>query len=140
MLDINLSLMAVMLLVFFVMLYQLNKALYKPLLKFMDDRDAAIAKDMDAARNMSGNTNELQAKAQANMNEAKAVAAKLRQDVMEEGKTETAEAVVQKQTELEKMHADFSAKLEEEKVVLQNSLLSQIPLIKEGLKAKFSQL
>ena len=140
MLDINLSLMAVMLLVFFVMLYQLNKALYKPLLKFMDDRDAAIAKDMDAARNMSGNTDELQAKAQANMNEAKAVAAKLRQDVMEEGKAKTAEAVVQKQTELEKMQADFSVKLEEEKVVLQNSLLSQIPLIKEGLKAKFSQL
>jgi F-type H+-transporting ATPase subunit b len=140
MLDINLSLMAVMLLVFFVMLYQLNKALYKPLLKFMDDRDAAIAKDMDAARNMSGNTDELQAKAQANTNEAKAVAAKLRQDVMEEGKIKTAEAVVQKQTELEKMQADFSAKLEEEKVVLQNSLLSQIPLIKEGLKAKFSQL
>lgn len=140
MLDINLSLMAVMLLVFFVMLYQLNKTLYKPLLKFMDDRDAAIAKDMDAARNMRGNTDELQAKAQANINEAKAIAAKLRQDTMEEGKAKTAETVAQKQAELEKMQAGFLAKLEEEKKVLQNSLLSQIPLIKEGLKAKFSQL
>jgi len=140
MLDINPLLMAVMLLIFFVMLYQLNNKLYKPLLKFMDDRDAAIAKDMDAARNLSGNSDELQAKAEANLNEAKAAAAKLRQDVVEEGKAKTAEAIAQKQAELEKMQETFAAKLEEEKVALQNSLLSQIPLVKESLKAKFSQL
>ena len=140
MLDINPLLMAVMLLVFFVMLYQLNNKLYKPLLKFMDDRDAAIAKDLDAARNLSGNSDELQAKAEANLNEAKATAAKLRQDVVEEGKAKTAEAIAQKQAELEKLQETFSVKLEEEKVALQNSLLSQIPLVKESLKAKFSQL
>jgi len=140
MLDINLSLMAVMLAVFFIMLYQLNNKLYKPLLKFMDDRDAAIAKDMDAARNMSGNTDALQAKAQANLDEAKMRAAKLRQEVVEEGKSRTSEALAQKQAELEAEKARYAAKLEEEKVTLQNALLSQIPLVKESLKAKFSQL
>jgi F-type H+-transporting ATPase subunit b len=140
MLDIYPSLMAIMLVIFFVMLYQLNNKLYKPLLKFMDDRDAAIAKDMTAAKNMGGNTDALQAKAKANLDEAKATAAKLRQNVVEEEKTKTAEAVAEKQTELEKMQESFAAKLEEEKVALQNALLSQIPLVKEGLKAKFSQL
>jgi F-type H+-transporting ATPase subunit b len=140
MLDIYPSLMAVMLVIFFVMLFQLNKKLYKPLLKFMDDRDAAIAKDMEAAKNMGGNTDALQAQAQANLDEAKATAAKLRQDVIEEGKAKTAEAVAQKQGELEKKQERFAAKLEEEKVTLQNALLSQIPLVKESLKAKFSQL
>ena len=140
MLDIYPSLMAIMLLIFFVMLYQLNNKLYKPLLKFMDDRDAAIAKDMAVASNMGGNTDELQAKAEANLDEAKAAAAKLRQSVVEEGKAKTAEAVAQKQAELEKRQERFAVKLEEEKVALQNSLLAQIPLVKEGLKAKFSQL
>jgi len=140
MLDIYPSLMAIMLVVFFVMLFQLNKKLYKPLLKFMDDRDAAIAKDMEAAKNMGGNTDELQAQAQANLDEAKATATKLRQDVIEDGKAKTAEAIVQKQGELEKKQESFAAKLEEEKVTLQNALLSQIPLVKESLKAKFSQL
>ncbi len=140
MLDINLTLMAVMLAVFFIMLYQLNNKLYKPLLKFMDDRDAAIAKDMDAARSMGGNTDELQAKAQANLDEAKSAAAKLRQNVVEEGKSKTLEAIAQKQAELEKLQAGFSTKLEGEKTALQNALLSQIPLVKESLKAKFSQL
>ena len=132
--------MAVMLAVFFIMLYQLNNKLYKPLLKFMDDRDASIAKDMDAARNMSGNTDALQAKAQANLDEAKMRAAKLRQEVVEEGKSKTSEALAQKQAELEAEKARYAAKLEEEKVTLQNALLSQIPLVKESLKAKFSQL
>ena len=140
MLDINLSLMVVMLLVFFVMLYQLNRVLYKPLLKFMDDRDAAIAKDMDIAKNMSGNTDTLQAKAQNHINEAKAAAAKLRQEAVEEAKSKSAEAIAKKQAELEKMQAEAAKKLKEERVVLENALLSQIPLVKEGLKAKFSQL
>jgi len=140
MLDINLSLMVVMLVIFFVMLCRLNKTLYRPLLRFMDDRDAVIAKDMDAARNMSGNTEELQAKAQANLNEAKAIAGKLRQDAVEEGKTKAGEAMARKQAELDKMQERFSVKMEEEKVVLENALLSQIPLVKESLKAKFSQL
>ncbi len=140
MLDINLTLMAVMLAVFFIMLYQLNNKLYKPLLRFMDDRDTAIAKDMDAARSMGGNTDELRAKAQANLDEAKSAAAALRQDVVEEGKSKTLEALTQKQVELEKLQEDFSVKLEEEKAALQNALLSQIPLVKESLKAKFSQL
>ena len=140
MLDINPWLLAIMLVIFFVMFYQLNNKLYEPLLKFMDDRDAAIVKDMAAARNLGGNTDELQAKAQANLDEAKTIATKLRQDVVEESKAKTAEAVAQKQLELEEMQERFAAKLEEEKVALQNSLLSQIPLVKEGLKAKFSQL
>ncbi len=140
MLDINLPLMVVMLLIFFVMLYQLNKVLYKPLLKFMDDRDAAIAKDLDIAKNMSGNTDTLQAKAQKHIDEAKSAAAKLRQEVMEEAKSKSAEAIAKKQAELEKMQAQATVKLNEEKVALQNALLSQIPLVKEGLKAKFSQL
>ncbi len=140
MLDIYPWLMLVMLVIFFVMLYQLNQKLYKPLLRFMDDRDAAIAKDMEAAKNMGGNTDELTATAKANIDEAKGAAAKLRQEVIEVGKNNALEAIGVKQAELEKKQAKFAAKLEEEKVSLQNALLSQIPLIKQSLKAKFSQL
>ena len=122
------------------MMYQLNQKLYKPLLRFMDDRDAAIAKDMEVAKNMGGNTDELTAQAEANIDEAKAKAAKLRQEVVENAKNKHIEAIEAKQAELEKKHIKFATKLEEERISLQNSLLSQIPLIKESLKAKFSQL
>jgi len=82
----------------------------------------------------------LQAKAQANLDKAKATAGKLRQDAVEEGKIKTGEAIARKQAELEKTQERFSVKMEEEKLVLENALLSQIPLVKESLKAKFSQL
>ena len=140
MLDIYPWLMLVMLVIFFVMMYQLNQKLYKPLLRFMDDRDAAIAKDMEVAKNMGGNTDELIAQAEANIDEAKGKAAKLRQEVVENAKNKSIEAIEAKQAELEKKHIKFAAKLEEDRISLQNSLLSQIPLIKESLKAKFSQL
>jgi len=140
MLDIYPSLMVIMLVIFFILLYQLNKKLYQPLLKFMDDRDAAIAKDMTAARQMGGDSGALQEKAEANLNEAKTTAAKLRQDTIEKSKQRTADAIAKKQEELEKKHEGFSEKLQKEKEALQTALLSQIPLVKESLKAKFSQL
>jgi len=140
MLDIYPLLMFVMFVIFFVMLYQLNHKLYRPLLRFMDDRDAAIARDMESAQNMGGNTDELTAKAQANIDGAKSQTAKLRQEVIANGNLEGAEAIEKKQAELEERQDKFVAKLEEERVSLQGSLLSQIPLIKESLKAKFSQL
>jgi F-type H+-transporting ATPase subunit b len=140
MLDIYPLLIVITTIIFFVMLYLLNKKLYQPLLKFMDDRDAAIAKDMAAARNMSGNSDELASKAKANIDAAKVTAAKLRQDVMEDGKSKMIEAIEAKQKHLEKQQEKFAVKLDEERVTLQNSLLSQIPLVKESLKAKFSQL
>lgn len=140
MLDLYPSLMAIALVVFFVMLFQLNNTLYKPLLKFMDDRDATIAKDMEAAKNMGGNTDELRANAEANLSNARTKAAKIRNDALEAGKAKAIKSVEQKQTELDKVQESFVAKLEEEKEVLKNSLLSQIPLVKESLKAKFSQL
>ena len=45
-----------------------------------------------------------------------------------------------KKEELERGYNEFITSLEEEKVGLKNSLLSQVPLFKESLKAKFSQL
>jgi len=140
MLDIYPLLILIMTVIFFIMLYQLNKKLYRPLLRFMDDRDLAIAKDMEAARNMGGNTDELLAEAKANIDSAKSAAAKLRNEVMENGKEKGMEAVEGKQSELEERALKLAEKLREEKASLEASLLSQIPLIKESLKAKFSQL
>jgi F-type H+-transporting ATPase subunit b len=140
MLDIEPLLMAVTTVIFFVLLYQLNIKLYRPLLKFMDNRDMSIARDMEAAKNMTGNTDDLLAKAQANIDDAKVKASKQRQETIDEGKENAIKAIDQKQLELEKSGEEFAKKLDEERVLLQNSLQSQIPLVKESLKAKFSQL
>jgi len=46
MLDLNPSLMVIVLIVFFSLLFLLNHVLYNPLLNFMDCRSASIADDL----------------------------------------------------------------------------------------------
>ena len=140
MLDLHLPLMLFVLVLFLTLLVLLNNMLFKPLIKFMDDRDASIAKDLEAAKSFSGNTDELNAKADDILSQAKNEAGIIRQKAIDDEKTLAASKVETKQNELDKEYKSFVAKLAEEKEELKNSLLSQMPLFKESLKAKFSKL
>jgi len=106
----------------------------------MDDRDASIAKDLEAAKGFSGNTDELNAKADDIISEAKNEAATIRQKAIDDEKTLAASKVETKQSEIDKEYEGFVEKLASEKENLKNELLSQMPLFKESLKAKFSKL
>lgn len=106
----------------------------------MDDRDASIAKDLEAAKSFSSNTDELNAKADEIIADAKNEAAKIRQKAIDDEKTLAASKVETKQSEIDKEYEGFVEKLASEKENLKNELLSQMPLFKENLKAKFSKL
>ncbi len=140
MLDIHLPLMLFVLALFLTLLVLLNNMLFQPLIKFMDDRDNSIAKDLEAAKGLSGNSDELNAKADENISNAKNEAAAIRQKAIDDEKTLAASKVETKQGELSKEYESFVEKLTSEKESLKNSLLSQMPLFKESLKAKFSKL
>jgi len=140
MLDLHLPLMLFVLVLFLTLLVLLNNMLFKPLVKFMDDRDASIAKDLEAAKSLSGNTDELNAKAEDIISKAKNEAAIIRQKAIDDEKTLAASKVETKQNEINKEYEDFIEKLASEKEKLKNELLSQMPLFKESLKAKFSKL
>lgn len=140
MLDLHKELMIFVLVLFLILLALLNTMLFRPLLKFMDDRDASIAKDLEAAKGLSSNSDELNAKAEAIVNEAKSKAAEIRQKAIDEEKRLAASKVETKLSELNQNYKVFLEELESEKQTLKNALLSQIPLFKESLKAKFSKL
>jgi len=140
MLDISVPLMLFDLVLFLTLLVVLNRMLYKPLLKFMDDRDSSIAKDLEYAKSLSGNSQELHDEADGILNDAKAEAGAIRQSAIDEAKVLAESRAEAKQNELNREYASFIEKLEEEKETLRSSLLSQMPLFKESLKAKFSKL
>jgi len=106
----------------------------------MDDRDNSIAKDLEAANSLSSNSDELNAKADENISNAKNEASAIRQKAIDDEKTLAASKVETKQNELDKEYETFLKKLDADKENLKNSLLSQMPLFKESLKAKFSKL
>jgi len=140
MLDIDLSLMLFVLALFLILLAVLNQILYKPLLKFMDDRDSSIAKDLESAKSLSGNSQALHDEADGILNDAKAEAGVIRQNAINEAKEVAESRAEAKQNELNKEYDSFIEKLVADKETLRSSLLSQMPLFKESLKAKFSRL
>jgi F-type H+-transporting ATPase subunit b len=106
----------------------------------MDDRDSSIAKDLKAAEGFSGNSKELNEKAEEIISDAKAKAAAIREKAIETEKELSASKVASKQGELDKEYAGFIKKLASDKESLKSALLSQMPLFKESLKAKFNKL
>ena len=140
MLDISVPLMLFDLVLFLSLLVVLNRMLYKPLLKFMDDRDNSIANDLSAAKSLSGNSEALHAEAEGILDEARSKASEIRQKAVEEAKVVAESKAENKRAELNKEHVSFMDKLESERDALRNSLLSQMPLFKQSLKAKFSKL
>ena len=140
MLDIHVSLMLLVAVVFLVLLILLNSWLYQPLLRFMDERDKNIRRDLE---NVSSNTqeiDELNAKAEEVIANAKSEAAALRAKTIEESKLLAQSKLESKKEELEKRYQAFLEELKGEEAKLKSELLSQMPLFKESLKAKFSQI
>ena len=140
MLDLEPGLMLFVLVVFFSLMVLLNQMLYAPLLKFMDDRENTIASDLKSANEMSGNNDELNAKADAILADAKAEANAVREKAINEAKALADSKIESKISELDEKYQAFALELSKEKDELEKSLTEQIPLIKESLKTKMSSL
>jgi F-type H+-transporting ATPase subunit b len=140
MLDLHLSLMLFVLVLFLILLVLLNTMLFQPLLKFMDDRDNSIAKDLIAAKSLSGNSDGLNAEADENISNAKNEAAAIRKDAIESEQKVSAQRVESKQRDLEKEYNKFAKHLATDTEDLKKALLLQVPQFKESLQAKFSKL
>jgi len=140
MLDINPLLLGITIVVFLILIAVLNSLLFKPLFNYMNERDASIKNDLDKVGNNDAEIVELTAKAQSIVNEAKLEAAALREKVIAEAKELAESKIEAKRAELAKDKAEFEKSLAESRENLKSSLLSQVPLYKEAVKAKFSQI
>jgi len=140
MLDISPLIMVVTFVIFVTMLYLLNQKLYKPLLKFMDDRDATLSREMKEAQSLSGDSSDLEEQARQTIEEAKAKVSAARQATLERLNREHTQAVEARQSELAKKFESFTEALSAERETLQQKLLADMPMLKENLKAKIGQL
>jgi len=140
MLDLNPGLMLFVLVVFFSLLFFLNTMLFQPLLKFMDDRDATIAKDLKNAEEMVDNSSGLNAKADEILATAKAEANAIREKATNEAKALAESKIESKVKELETSNATFLAELEAEQEALKSALTAELPIFKETLHSKLSSL
>lgn len=140
MLDISPMLLLFTAVIFLALLVFLNKALYKPLLEFMENRDNVLEKDRKHINKNESDVVALEEEAKAIILEAKSEVAKQRAIVIEEAKEDIAKKLEQRKAELDEEYGIFTKDMENEKKELKNGLLAQMPLFKEGIKAKLSQL
>lgn len=140
MLDISPVLLMGSALIFLLVLVRLNSCLYKPLLKHMDDRDNQIKTDLENAKGNDAEVNDMLREANKIISDAKKEANSIREKARLEA-TEVAEAkIAEAKAVMDQKYNGFIKSLEEEKITLKDSLAANMPLYKEGLKAKISSI
>lgn len=132
--------MALVFVVFLVLIYLLNRILYKPLLGFMDTRDASIKKDSEGIESNAADIKALKKEAENVLQEAREKAALIKQEAHERAKRAAEMKIAEKKDELAKKYVAFMANLENENARLKASLLSEMPSFKESLELKLKKL
>jgi len=140
MLDINPILLLATFVVFVSLIVVLNSKLYNPLINFMHKRDDDIKRDLDKVGSNDSEINELHAKAESIIMNAKLEAAALREKVIADAKELADSKLEAKRAELAQEYLEFEQSLAKSKEELTNDLMSQVPMFKEALKAKMSQI
>ena len=140
MLDISPILLLSSGIVFLLVLARLNSCLYKPLFKHMDDRDNQIKSDIENAKNNGADVDGMLEEANNIIAQAKKKAISIREKAKLDASGVANIKLTEVKAKIEEDYTSFVAALSEEKVALENTLVSQMPQFKEGLKAKLSSI
>jgi len=138
--SINPILLLVTFVVFVSLIAVLNSWLYNPLFSFMSKRDEDIKKDLDKTGSNDDEINTLNEKANSIIMTAKLEAAALREKVITDAKELAESKLEAKRAELASEYLEFEQSLSKAKDELTSDLMSQVPVFKEAVKAKFSQI
>jgi F-type H+-transporting ATPase subunit b len=106
----------------------------------MNKRDDDIKKDLDKVGSNDNEINELNSKAKSIVMNAKLEASALREKVIADAKELAESKLETRRAELAKEYLEFEQTLAKSKEELTSDLMSQVPLFKEAVKAKFNQI
>lgn len=132
--------MALVFVVFLVLVYLLNRMLYKPLLDFMDTRDASIKRDSKGIEGNAADIEALKKEADNILQKAREEAALIKSKAYDNAKQAAEVKISDKKGELTQKYNAFMTSLEDEKEKLKASLYSEVPLFKESLQTKLGKL
>lgn len=138
--DIALSTMLATAVIFLAVIFILNVLLYKPLLKFMDERAVSIDNDekkvKDNFEEMTNFGEELTKIKQDTRDEINAI----KQKATAQARSLADEEIQKKKDELEQKMQAFTTQLLQEKNELERELKLRLPLWQESLRKKIKEL
>ncbi|WP_208366944.1 FoF1 ATP synthase subunit B' [Helicobacter pylori] len=134
--SVNPYLMAVVFVVFVLLLWAMNVWVYRPLLAFMDNRQAEIKDSLAKIKTDSAQSVEIRHQIDALLKEA----AEKRREIIAEAiqkATESYDAVIkQKENELNQEFEAFAKQLQNEKQALKEQLQVQMPVFEDELNKR----
>ncbi|WP_367696703.1 FoF1 ATP synthase subunit B' [Helicobacter pylori] len=134
--SVNPYLMAVVFIVFVLLLWAMNVWVYRPLLAFMDNRQAEIKDSLAKIKTDNAQSVEIGHQIDAFLKEA----AERRREIIAEAirkATESYDAVIkQKENELNQEFEAFAKQLQNEKQVLKEQLQAQMPVFEDELNKR----
>ncbi|MGL2799364.1 FoF1 ATP synthase subunit B' [Helicobacter pylori] len=134
--SVNPYLMAVVFIVFVLLLWAMNVWVYRPLLAFMDNRQAEIKDSLAKIKTDNTQSVEISHQIDALLKEA----AEKRREIIAEAiqkATESYDAVIkQKENELNQEFEAFAKQLQNEKQVLKEQLQAQMPVFEDELNKR----
>ncbi|HHS6728790.1 TPA: FoF1 ATP synthase subunit B' [Campylobacter jejuni] len=138
--DMHPSIMLATMAIFLAMIVILNSMLYKPLLKFMDERNDSIKNDENKVKENSqevlGVNDELEA---IHINTREEIQ-KIKQSAITAAKEEAEQILRSKKEELERKMASFYADLAVQKKELQEHLNIHLPELKQALQNNIKKI
>ncbi|WRE76662.1 FoF1 ATP synthase subunit B' [Helicobacter pylori] len=134
--SVNPYLMAVVFVVFVLLLWAMNVWVYRPLLAFMDNRQAEIKDSLAKIKTDNAQSVEIRHQIEILLKEA----AEKRREVIAEAiqkATESYDAVIkQKENELNQEFEAFAKQLQNEEQVLKEQLQAQMPVFEDELNKR----
>ena len=124
--GINGKLLVVQIINFTVLLFVLKKLLYKPLIKILDKRRAAVAESMETAEKMKKEQEELEEKVAAELKKAKAEAAGIVSKADDAANQLTATKTAEARAQAEKIVEDARTAVAQEKADILDSVRDEV--------------
>lgn len=136
----HISIMLATMAIFLVMILILNSMLYKPLLRFIDERNSSIKNDenkvKENSQEMLGANDEVEKIHQSTREEIH----KIKQSAINQAKEEAQVAIQAKKEELERKMASFYVELNAQKEELKQNLLKNLPEFKQLLENNIKKI
>ncbi|WP_104743570.1 FoF1 ATP synthase subunit B' [Helicobacter cinaedi] len=138
--TLNPYLMSLVFVTFILLIYLLNQWLFKPMMTFIDNRDASIERDLSSTQNHKGNIQRIDEEITQILSSARKEAAQILELATREAKATYEEKINAKKAENEKKLAESKQALQEQQTQLYAELLEQLPVFKLALDSKLKQI
>ena len=138
MLDINPILLVITLAMFICLIRYLDKRLYQPLLKYMEDRENMFQGDQASVNQNYSDIDALNREAESILANARQEATSIKEAVISEAKEAIAQKLEEKKKELATSYHEFEKGLAQERISLKNHLLADSSSIESSLKERFT--